>query len=136
MPATRDYVIRRPRQLAVTAKNCDRCARGWETFANEAMPVGARVARAVRDGNWVYAERHTTVAGALAAGVRLAGEIDDGADPAQRVTVFRFAGGQPCLSHPAPPRFFAGAREHARLGDWIEDLGEHAGRLGDQLRKG
>jgi len=133
---TRDYVIRRPRPAAIVARDCSFCTRGWETFANEAKPVGARVARSIRDGSWDFTELSVTVGEALAAGRQLAGEIDPTVDPAQKVTVFRFRGGQPCFRHPGPARFFAGGREHVRLADWGEDLIEHLGNLNDQLRKG
>lgn len=133
---TRDYRITRPLPSAVRAKNCDRCSNGWETFAREDMPTGAMVARAVRESSWDFSESQTTVAGAIGAGAYLPGEIDAAADPAQPVTVFQFAGGQACFQHPAPPRFFAGGREHVRIADWGDDLAEHLGKLNDQLKKG
>jgi hypothetical protein len=77
-----------------------------------------------------------TVGGALSAGVSVDGELDATMDPATPLTVFRFGGGQPCFRHPADPRFFAGGREHVNLADWIEDFGEHAGRLAEQEQKG
>lgn len=134
--ATRDYVIRRPRAQAVRARDCADCNGGWETFCNEAAPIGRAAARWIRDSAFSFTEMAGTVGGALSAGVTVAGEIDVTMDPAVPLAVFRFHGGQPCFKHPADPRFFAGEREHVRLADWIEDLDEHAGRLAEQIRKG
>lgn len=134
--ATRDYVIRRPRAAALIARDCPDCTRGWVTFCNEAAPIGKNAAAWIRRSPYAVTEQSGTVAGALSAGVTVAGEIDAAMDPATTVTVFRFPGGQPCFRHPAPPRFYAGSREHVRLGDWIEDLDEHVSRLEEQIRKG
>ena len=133
---TRDYVIRRPRAAAIRAAGCPDCNGGWETFCNEARPIGREAARWIRDSPFAYRELSGTVGGALSAGVVVDGEIDHTMEPSAPLTVFRFHGGQPCFNHPGDPRFFAGSREHKRLADWIEDLDEHAGRLAEQAQKG
>lgn len=133
---TRDYRITRPLAAAVRAKGCPDCTKGWDTFANEACPVGFAAARWIRDSPFAFTELRGTAADALGAGVVTEGEIDARTDPATPVTIFRFHGGQPCFKHPGKPRFFAGQREHVKLADLIDDLDDHVGHLAEQLQRG
>lgn len=134
---TRDYVLHMPRATAERARGCERCTDGWVTFANEQAPLGAYRANWIRrEAGFTFTELRTTAASALADGVVMPGEIDATTDPAAPVTVFRFAGGQPCFQHPRPAQFFAGQREHVSMRDWIDDLDEHVGQLEDQIRRG
>jgi hypothetical protein len=134
---TRDYRIRAPRAVAVRARDCDRCTFGWLTYANEHTPLGAYRARWIRrKSRLAFTELTATAAAVLSDGVVMGGEVDANTDPAEQVTVFRFAGGQACFQHPRDARLFAGTREHKYLEDWIEDLDEHVGRLAEQFQKG
>jgi len=123
--ATRDYVTRWPRDTTVIAAceqvGCENWLYGWDTAVDERTPAGRDAAAWVRQ----FSRRTFT-------------EIRGGGD----VTVFRFGARQRCFAEhrTRPARFLvaagAASREHVRLGDWIEDFGEHYGQLEDQVRKG
>jgi hypothetical protein len=125
--ATRDYVIKLPRDTTIVAAcedvGCDQWRDGWETVCDEADDMGGKVAMLIRSGQTGrdYVEF-----------------------PGTTVTVFRFAPHQRCFREhrTRPARFLVrpggGALPvaHTRLADWGDDLMEHGGRLADGARKG
>lgn len=125
MPATRDYIVRMPRDTSVVAAchevRCEAWQFGWETLADEGTPLGREQAAYIRRMSGRTFTEHRAEGG--------------------RMTVFRFEPRQRCFAEhrTRPARWLVrggGVREHAGMRDWIDDLDEHVGRLEDQLRKG
>ncbi len=122
--ATRDYVVRMPRDVTVRSAcedvECEGWRCGWESHIDEATPLGQAQA--------AYIRQHSG---------RTFTELRSGA-----LTVFRFTPGQRCFAeHRTRParllvRQGAMVREHATFDDIAEDYTEHAGRLAEQLRRG
>jgi hypothetical protein len=119
--ATRDYVIRMPKDTTVVAAcedvRCENWRAGFEVHVDEATVLGMNQAHYIR----VQSGRTFT-------------EHRSGA-----ITVFRFASGQRCFAEhrTKPARFLvAGVREHSNLGDWIEDAAEHVTSIEDQRKRG
>ena len=126
--ATRDYVIKLPRDTTIVAAcedvGCDQWRDGWETVCDLSDEQGALVANWIRSGQTgrTYRELASLPGGAV---------------------VFRFESGQRCFrEHRTRPVKFAVregsriVRAHVRLADWGDDLMEHGGRLADNARKG
>ena len=119
--ATRDYLIRFPRDVTVRAAcedvGCDNYQFGWETILDEATLMGRDAAAWIRSG--ASGRTYTEKRGAV-------------------VVVFRFERGQRCFEEhrTRPATFLAGGRRVASLGDWIGDLDDHVNRLETQARKG
>jgi hypothetical protein len=122
---TRDYLLRMPKDISIVAAcsevGCENWLYGWDTILDEGTPEG-------RDGaNWIRSGQSR----------RDFTEMRGG-----DVTVFRFGPHQRCFGEhrTRPQRFLvrAGQQLSARSGlrDWIDDLGEHAGQLEDQLKRG
>jgi hypothetical protein len=128
--ATRDYLIKLPRDTSIVAAcedvGCDQQARGWETVCDLADPMGVKVAMLIRSGQTGRTYRELP------------------ALPGSQTAVFRFESGQRCFTEhrTRPARFLVDPGtggpliRRTRLADWGEDLMDHAGNLQDQLRKG
>lgn len=125
MLATRDYVVRMPKDFTVVEAcetvRCENWQYGWETL------VDLRIAKGRDAAAWLRSGRSG----------RTFRELPRDGD----VTVFRFEPRQRCFeehrTRPARWLVRAGAiRQHADMGGWLEDFGEHYGRLEDQARKG
>lgn len=121
---TRDYIVRMPKDTTVRAAcgdvNCDNWRYGWETILDERTPQGRDAAAWIRSGQSGRTYREL---------------------PGGEVTVFRFEAGQRCFDEhrTRPARWLVragGVRQHATMRDWIDDLGEHAGRLEEQAKQG
>jgi hypothetical protein len=123
--ATRDYVVRMPRDVTVRSAcedvECEGWRCGWESHIDEGAPLGRAQA--------AYIRQHS---GRTFTEMRR----EDG------VTVFRFPSGQRCFAEhrTRPARLLVRQghmiREHATFDDIAEDYTEHAGRLAEQLQKG
>jgi hypothetical protein len=122
--ATRDYVVRMPRDTLVRSAcedvECEGWRAGWESHIDEATTLGQAQAAYIRKrSSRTFTESRS---GAL--------------------TVFRFAAGQRCFAEhrTRPARLLVAqgrmVREHRTFDDIAEDYTEHAGRLAEQLRKG
>ena len=125
MPRTRDYIVRMPKDFTVVeaceAVRCESWQYGWETLVAERTARGRDAAGWLRSG----------------ASGRTFRELPGGGE----ITVFRFERGQRCFAEhrTRPARWLvrSGAiRRHAGMSGWLEDFGEHYGRLEDQARKG
>lgn len=123
---TRDYIVRMPKDHTVRAAcedvDCENWRYGWETIVDERTTAGRDAAIWVRSGRSARTFRELPAGG---------GEV----------TVFRFERGQRCFEEhrTRPARWLVRAgsiRQHADMRDWLEDFGEHYGRLEDQARKG
>lgn len=124
---TRDYLLRMPPDTTVVAAchqvRCESWQFGWETVVDERTPLGQQQAAYIRqDSGRTFTE--------LAQGTGTS-----------VVTVFRFGPRQRCFAeHRTRPAAWlvrsGGIRRHDSMRDWIDDLGEHAGQLEDQLRRG
>jgi hypothetical protein len=119
--ATRDYRILMPKDTTVRAAcedvGCEAWLHGWETHIDEGTDLGLAQA--------AYIRQHS---GRTFTEQRRAG-----------VTVFRFASRQRCFAEhrTRPARFLvAGVREHANLGDWIDDVAEHVTQIEEQRKRG
>lgn len=122
--ATRDYLIRMPRDTMVVAAcedvRCENWQYGWETITDEATSLGrAQAAYIRRQSGRTFTEHRT----------------------AEGLTVFRFASRQRCFTEhrTRPGRYLvrgAGIREHSSLGDWIEDIAGHVTQIENQRKKG
>jgi hypothetical protein len=121
--ATRDYVLLMPRDTTVVAAcadvGCSSWLYGWETHVDEATPLGGEQARYIRHMSG-----------------RTFTELKSGG-----LTVFRFGPRQRCFAEhrTRPGRYLVrggGVREHAWLGDWIEDAAEHVTMIEDQRARG
>jgi hypothetical protein len=126
--ATRDYHVRMPPDRTVRAAcedvGCENWRYGWDTLLDERTGPGRDAAAWIRSGRSGRTWRE------------LPGAADGG------VSVFRFEPHQRCFEEhrTRPARFLvadgAASRQHVRLGDWIEDFGEHMGRLEDAAKRG
>ena len=122
MAATRDYVVRMPRDTSVVAAchevRCEAWQFGWETLVDEGTPLGREQARYIRYMSGRTFTEHRAEGG--------------------RMVVFRFPGRQRCFAEhrTRPARWFAAGREVGGMADWIGDLNDHAERLETQFRKG
>lgn len=123
---TRDYLVRMPKDFTVVAAceqvACENWEYGWETL------VDLRTARGRDAAAWIRSGKSGRTFRELPGG--------DG-----DITVFRFEARQRCFAEhrtrPASWLVRAGAiRRHADMHGWLEDFGEHYGRLEDQARKG
>lgn len=123
MRATRDYIVRMPRDTSVVAAcadaGCEAWRCGWETLVDERTELGRL------QGAYIRQQSGRSFTELAAAGI----------------TVFRFPGRQRCFAEhrTRPARWLVrsgGMREHAGMRGWIDDLGEHVGRLENQIRKG
>jgi hypothetical protein len=122
--ATRDYLIRMPRDTMIVAAcedvGCASWLYGWETHVDEGTPLGAEQARYIRHMSGRTFGEQRTAAG---------------------ITVFRFTARQRCFAEhrTRPGRYLVRGgvvREHAWLGDWIEDAAEHVTSIEEQRKKG
>lgn len=93
---------------------CEAYQFGWETVVDEASPLGqAQAAYIRRESGRTFAEHRT----------------------ADGLTVFLFSSRQRCFAeHRTRPQRFAVAeggsvRRHVSSVDWLEDCGEHLGRI-------
>lgn len=125
MAATRDYIVRMPRDTTVVAAchevRCEAWQFGWETLVDEGTPLGQEQARYIRRMCGRTFTEHRAEAG--------------------RMVVFRFASRQRCFAEhrTRPARWLirgGGVREVDGMADWIGDLGDHVNRLENQIRKG
>ena len=121
MRATRDYLIRMPRDVTVVAAcedvRCESWQSGWETHVDEATPLGQMQAA------WIRQQSGRTFIELRTAGL----------------TIFRFAPRQRCFAEhrTRPGRYLVrGVREHSNVGDWIEDAVEHVTSIEDQRKRG
>lgn len=128
MGATRDYVVRMPRDTSVVAAchevRCEAWQFGWETLIDERTPLGAAQAAYIRHQS-----------GRAFTELRSAEPCPGG------VTVFRFEPRQRCFAEhrTRPARWLirnGSLREVPTMADWTGDLGDHMNRLQDQLGKG
>lgn len=124
MAATRDYILRLPKDFTVVEAcetvRCENWQYGWETILDERTLLGRDAAAWIRSG--ASGRTYTEV-------------------PAAVVAVFRFEAGQRCFEEhrtkPARWLVHGGAvRQHASMRDWIDDLDEHVGRLNDRAKRG
>lgn len=125
--ATRDYLLRMPRDVTVAAAceevHCENWLYGWDTLVDERTVPGRDAAGWIRSGR-------------SGRDYRELGPGDGG------VTVFRFSPHQRCFTEhrTRPARWLVrdgrALTEHADMHDWISDLEDHAGRLEEQARKG
>ena len=122
MAATRDYVVRMPRDTSVVAAcadvGCSAWLYGWETLVDEGTPLGREQALYIRH---MSGRTFTEWAGPP--------------------TVFHFTSRQRCFAEhrTRPARWLirnGSLREVPTMADWTGDLGDHMNRLQDQLRKG
>lgn len=126
MPATRDYILRLPRDTTVVAAcedvGCEQQRNGWDTICDLDTGLGRTVAEMIRSGRSGRTYRE------------LSGE--------GRVVVFRFESGQRCFAeHSTRPARFAvrqGRRleQHTDLASWGNDLAEHWDRVETLQKKG
>jgi hypothetical protein len=122
--ATRDYVVRMPRDTLVRSAcedvECEGWREGWESHIDEGTVLGQAQAD--------YIRRHSG---------RTFTELRSGP-----VTVFRFPGGQRCFAEhrTRPARLLVRQghmiREHGTFTSIAEDYTEHAGRLAEMVQKG
>lgn len=139
--ATRDYVVRMPRDVLVKAAcqdvGCERWREGWESSFDESADCGHR--GPLEECRWLP----PAPCGACSAfhvrkfSRRTFTEHRTGTG----LTVFRFGPHQRCFAEhrTRPARFLVadhGITEHAGMRDWVDDLGEHVTRIEDQRRKG
>ena len=123
--ASRDYLVRMPRDTTVVAAcqdvKCDSWQHGWETTIDESTPLGTFQAAYIRQ-----------TAGRTFRELRR----EDG------VTVFRFDPYQRCFEeHRTRParllvRDGGQLREHVSFSDIAEDYTEHVGRVAELQQKG
>jgi hypothetical protein len=119
--AVRRYRILLPRDVMIRAAcqdaGCESWRYGWQTICDTRTALGDAQAAYIRQAS---------------------GRTFTEASAGPGIVVFRFEPRQRCFAdHQSRPAvFLAGPTRHARLGDWIEDLDEHAGRLADGLRRG
>ena len=125
MTATRDYIVRMPKDFTVVEAceqaGCENWRYGWEVILDERDPFKRDLAARIRRGEYRRTYR----------------ELPGGGD----VTVFRFEPHQRCFeehrTRPASWLVRSGTvRRHAGMRDWIDDLDEHVGQLEDQARRG
>lgn len=126
MAATRDYLVRMPRDTSIVAAcedvGCDNWRYGWDTLIDEATDLGRQQAAYIRARSGrTFREM----------------KAPDG------LTVFRFEPHQRCFEEhrTRPARLLvrdAGriVREHVSFGDIAEDYTEHVGRLAEQAQRG
>ena len=127
MAATRDYIVRMPRDTSVVAACADvGCAAwlyGWETLVDEGTPLGRKQALYIRHMSG-----------------RTFTELKSAEPQSGGMTVFRFASRQRCFAEhrTRPARWLIrnGSVREADASEWFGDLGDHMNRLTDQLRKG
>lgn len=119
--ATRDYVVRFPRDVTVVSAcedvRCEAWQFGWETYVDEAANLGRAQADYIRhQSGRTFTELRTAAGG----------------------TVFRFASGQRCFAEhrTRPSSFFADGRRVPDLAAWVGDLDDHVNRLEAQAKKG
>ena len=123
--ATRDYVVRMPRDTLVRSAcedvECEGWRCGWESHIDEGTPLGRHQAAYIRQQSG-----------------RTFTESRSGA-----LTVFRFASGQRCFAEhrTRPARLLVRQgrsliREHSTFTGIAEDYTEHVGRLAEQAQKG
>jgi hypothetical protein len=125
---TRDYLVRMPKdrkvKIACELVACENWRYGWDTILDERTREGREAAAWIRSG----ASRRD---------YRDLGRSADG-----DVTVFRFQPHQRCFDeHQTRPaswlvRDGGGVMRRGDMGEWIDDLDQHVGHLGDQLQKG
>ena len=118
-PLARVYRLQAPPDILVRSAcedaGCLAFRHGWETTVDEATELGrAQAAYIRRDSGRTYSE-HRTAAG---------------------LTVFRFDPRQRCFTEhrtrPQQFRVYDGGhldRQHTRAADWLEDCGEHLGKV-------
>lgn len=124
--ATRDYLIKLPRDTTVVAAcedvGCEQQRLGWETVCDLDTGPGRAVAEMIRSGQSGRTYRE------------LSGE--------GRLVVFRFEAGQRCFAeHRTKPVRFAVKQgqqvvPHTRLADWGDDLAEHWDAVETLKKKG
>jgi hypothetical protein len=119
--ATRDYLIHMPPDTSVVAAcadaGCEAWEHGWETLVDETTTLGQAQAAYIRGKS-----------GRMFSELRTRG-----------LTVFRFEPRQRCFAEhrTRPGRYLVrGVREHASLGDWIDDAAGHVTSIEDQRKKG
>jgi hypothetical protein len=120
--ATRDYRLHMPKDTTVVAAcedvGCENWLHGWETHVDEATELGREQAGYIRQRSGRTFTEFRTAAG---------------------ITVFRFEARQRCFAEhrTRPGRYLvAGVREHANLGDWIDDAAGHVTQIEEQRKKG
>lgn len=122
--ATRDYKILLPKDVMLRSAceevRCESWQLGWQTICDTRTALGDMQAAYIRQGS---------------------GRTFTETPGAPGIVVFRFEARQRCFAdhRTRPARFLVtggGTRSHARLGDWLEDLDEHVGRLADGAARG
>jgi hypothetical protein len=123
--ATRDYLLRLPRDVTVVAAcedvGCEAWQFGWETQIDEATPLGTFQAAYIRETSGRTFTEMRTEAG---------------------LTVFRFEPHQRCFAEhrTRPARWLIRdgrqVREVPVMADWTGDLSEHVSQLEEQARRG
>jgi hypothetical protein len=124
--ATRDYVVRMPRdtwvKAACEAVGCENWRYGWDSLIDERTPLGAQQAAYIRQHSGrTFREM----------------KAPDG------LTVFRFEPRQRCFSEhrTRPARLLVATRgqvirRHTSFSGIAEDYTEHVGRLAEQYERG
>lgn len=134
MPAQayRSYLIVSPKDVTVRSAcedaGCLAWRHGWESAVDERTPLGQAQAAYIRTGSGRTFREQRNGAG---------------------LTVFRFEAGQRCFTEhrTRPERYLMRGgdwrgnprgerRVHKRPADWVEDSGEHLGRLTEAIRRG
>lgn len=123
--ATRDYLVRMPRDVTVRSAcedvECEGWRCGWESHIDEGTVLGQAQAAYIRQKSGRTFTELRTEAG---------------------ITVFRFASGQRCFAEhrTRPARLLVAqgrmVREHSTFTAIAEDYTEHVGRLAEQARRG
>jgi hypothetical protein len=123
--ATRDYLLRLPRDVTVVAACedalCEAWQFGWETTIDEVTPLGTFQAAYIRESSGRSFREMRTEAG---------------------LTVFRFGPRQRCFAEHRTRRarwlIRAGraVREVPVMADWTGDLSDHVSQLEEQARRG
>ena len=124
--ATRDYIVRMPRDVFVRAAcedvGCEQWQYGWDSLIDENTPLGKAQAEYIRaKSGRTFREMRAP----------------DG------LTVFRFDPRQRCFAEhrtrPASWLVTAGPQvvsRHSDMSGWIDDLDHHVDRLHEQVKRG
>lgn len=124
--ATRDYVIKMPKDTTVRAAcediGCEAWRYGWEIHVDEATALGTGQAAFIREKSRRTFREQRTGAG---------------------ITIFIFEAGQRCFAEhrTRPARLLVATgghtvREHTDMAGWAEDMTEHVARVEATKQRG